>query len=92
VLAGTCVSGNLTVVEFRAVGNELLALNFTLYDREGGIYKKGAEWPRLMTPPEDGAGVPRVSQETPCKRLDIPSGPGHTRGGRWLYNSWGLHA
>jgi hypothetical protein len=51
VLAGTCVSGNLTVVEFRAVGNELL-VNFTLYDREGGIYKKGAEWPRLMTPPE----------------------------------------
>ena len=51
VLAGTCVSGNLTVVEFRAVGNELL-VNFTLYDRVGGTYKKGAEWPRLMTPLE----------------------------------------
>jgi hypothetical protein len=51
MLAATCVSGNLTVVEFRAVGNEL-ALNFTLYDREGGTYKKGAEWPRLMTPLE----------------------------------------
>jgi hypothetical protein len=51
VLAGTCVSGNLTVVEFRAVGDEL-ALNFTLYDRVGGTYKKGAEWPRLMTPLE----------------------------------------
>ncbi len=49
MLAGTCVSGNLTVVEFRAVGDEL-ALNFTLYDREGGTYKKGAEWPRFMTP------------------------------------------
>jgi hypothetical protein len=52
VLAGTCVSGNLTVVEFRAVGDEL-ALNFTLYDREGGTYKKGAEWPRFMTPLEE---------------------------------------
>jgi hypothetical protein len=52
VLAGTCVSGNLTVVEFRAVGNEL-ALNFTLYEREGGTYKKGAEWPRFMTPLEE---------------------------------------
>ncbi len=41
VLAGTCVSGNLTVVEFRAVGDEL-APNFTLYDRVGGIYKMGA--------------------------------------------------
>jgi hypothetical protein len=51
VLAGTCVSGNLTVVEFRAVGDELL-FNFTLYDREGGTYKKGAEWPRFMTPLE----------------------------------------
>jgi hypothetical protein len=51
VLAGTCVSGNLTVVEFRAVGNELL-VNFTLYDRVGGTYKKGAEWPRFMTPLE----------------------------------------
>jgi hypothetical protein len=51
MLAGTCVSGNLTAVEFRAVGDEL-ALNFTLYDRVGGIYKKGAEWPRLMTPLE----------------------------------------
>ena len=51
VLAGTCVSGNLTVVEFRAAGDEL-ALNFTLYDRRGGTYKKGAEWPRLMTPLE----------------------------------------
>jgi hypothetical protein len=51
VLAGTCVSGNLTVVEFRAVGDEL-ALNFTLYEREGGTYKKRAEWPRLMTPLE----------------------------------------
>jgi hypothetical protein len=51
VLAGTCVSGNLTVVEFRAVGDEL-ALNFTLYDRRGGTYKKGAEWPRFMTPLE----------------------------------------
>jgi len=51
MLAGTCVSGNLTVVEFRAVGDEL-TLNFTLYDREGGTYKKGAEWPRLMTPLE----------------------------------------
>jgi hypothetical protein len=40
VLAGACVSGNLTVVEFRAVGNEL-ALNFTLYDRVGGTYRKG---------------------------------------------------
>lgn len=49
MLAGTCVSGNLTVVEFRAVGDEL-ALNFTLYDREGGTYKKGSEWPRFMTP------------------------------------------
>jgi hypothetical protein len=52
MLAGTCVSGNLTVVEFRAVGDEL-ALNFTLYDRVGGTYKKGAEWPRLMTPLEE---------------------------------------
>jgi hypothetical protein len=52
VLAGTCASGNLTVVEFRAVGNELL-FNFTLYDREGGAYKKGAEWPRFMTPLEE---------------------------------------
>jgi hypothetical protein len=52
VLAGTCVSGNLTVVEFRAVGDELL-VNFTLYDRGGGIYKKGAEWPRFMTPLEE---------------------------------------
>ncbi len=52
VLAGTCVSGNLTVVEFRAVGDEL-ALNFTLYDRRGGTYKKGAEWPRFMTPLEE---------------------------------------
>jgi hypothetical protein len=52
VLAGTCVSGNLTVVEFRAVGDEL-ALNFTLYDREGGTYKKGSEWPRFMTPLEE---------------------------------------
>ncbi len=51
MLAGTCVSGNLTVVEFRAVGDEL-ALNFTLYDRRGGTYKKGAEWPRFMTPLE----------------------------------------
>jgi len=51
MLAGACVSGNLTVVEFRAVGDEL-ALNFTLYDREGGTYKKGAEWPRFMTPLE----------------------------------------
>ena len=51
VLAGTCVSGNLTVVEFRAVGDELL-FNFTLYDREGGTYKKGAEWPRFMSPLE----------------------------------------
>ncbi len=40
VLAGTCVSGNLTVVEFRAVGDEL-ALNFTLYDREGGHTRRG---------------------------------------------------
>ena len=52
VLAGTCASGNLTVVEFRAVGDELL-FNFTLYDREGGTYKKGAEWPRFMTPLEE---------------------------------------
>jgi hypothetical protein len=52
MLAGTCVSGNLTVVEFRAVGDEL-ALNFTLYDRVGGTYKKGAEWPRFMTPLEE---------------------------------------
>ena len=52
VLAGACVSGNLTVVEFRAVGDEL-ALNFTLYDRVGGTYKKGAEWPRFMTPLEE---------------------------------------
>ncbi len=53
MLAGTCVSGNLTVVEFRAVGNEL-ALNFTLYDRRGGTYRKGgAEWPRFMTPLEE---------------------------------------
>jgi len=40
VLAGTCASGNLTVVEFRAVGNELL-FNFTLYDREGGDIQEG---------------------------------------------------
>jgi hypothetical protein len=40
------------VVEFRAVGDELL-FNFTLYDREGGTYKKGAEWPRFMTPLEE---------------------------------------
>ncbi len=52
MLAGTCVSGNLTVVEFRAAGDEL-ALNFTLYDRRGGTYKKGAEWPRFMTPLEE---------------------------------------
>jgi len=51
VLAGTCVSGNLTVVEFKAVGDELL-FNFTLYYRVGGTYKKGAEWPRFMTPLE----------------------------------------
>ncbi len=50
---GTCVSGNLTVVEFRAFGDEL-ALNFTLYDRVGGTYKKGAEWPRFMIPLEMG--------------------------------------
>ena len=36
------------MVEFRAVGDELL-FNFTLYDRVGGIYKKGTEWPRFMT-------------------------------------------
>ncbi len=52
VLAGTCVSDNLTVVEFWAVGDEL-ELHFTLYDREGGTYKKGAEWPRFMTPLEE---------------------------------------
>ena len=52
MLAGTCVSGNLTVVEFRAVGDELL-FNFTLYYREGGTYKKGAEWPRFMSPLEE---------------------------------------
>jgi len=52
MLAGTCISGNLTVVEFRAVGDEL-ELHFTLYDREGGTYKKGAEWPRFMTPLEE---------------------------------------
>jgi hypothetical protein len=52
VLAGTCVSGNLTVVEFRAVGDEL-ALNFTLYYRGGGTCKKGGEWPRFMTPLEE---------------------------------------
>jgi len=52
MLAGTCVSGNLTVVEFRAVGDEL-ELHFTLYDREGGTYKKGSEWPRFMTPLEE---------------------------------------
>jgi len=52
VLAGACVSGNLTVVEFRAVGNEL-ALNFSLYDRVGGTYRKGAEWPRFMIPLEE---------------------------------------
>ncbi len=52
MLAGTCVSGNLTVVEFRAVGDEL-ALNFTLYGRRGGTYKKGAEWPRFMIPLEE---------------------------------------
>jgi len=52
MLAGACVSGNLTVVEFRAVGDEL-ALNFTLYDRRGGTYKKGAEWPRFMIPLEE---------------------------------------
>jgi hypothetical protein len=40
VLAETCVSGNLTVVEFRAVGDEL-ALNFTLYDRVGGHTRRG---------------------------------------------------
>ena len=51
MLAGTCVSGNLTVVEFRAVGDELL-VNFTLYGREGGRYMKGSEWPRFMTPLE----------------------------------------
>jgi hypothetical protein len=51
MLAGSCVSGNLTVVEFRAVGDELL-FNFTLYYREGGTYKKVAEWPRFMTPLE----------------------------------------
>ncbi len=52
MLAGTCVSGNLTVVEFRAVGDELL-FNFTLYYRVGGTYKKGAKWPRFMTPLEE---------------------------------------
>jgi hypothetical protein len=40
VLAGTCVSVNLTVVEFKAVGDEL-ALNFTLYEREGGDIQEG---------------------------------------------------
>jgi hypothetical protein len=65
VLAETCVSGNLTVVEFRAIGNEL-ALNFTLYDREGGTYKKGAEWPRLMTPLEMELGYREL-----VKRLRI---------------------
>jgi hypothetical protein len=30
-----------------------LLFNFTLYDREGGTYKKGAEWPRFMTPLEE---------------------------------------
>ena len=55
MLAGACVSGNLTVVEFRAVGDEL-ELHFTLYDREGGTYKKGAEWPRFMTPLEEEPG------------------------------------
>jgi len=59
MLAGTCVSGNLTVVEFRAVGDEL-ALKFILYGREGGIYKRGSEWPKFMTPLER-AGVPRIS-------------------------------
>ena len=52
MLAGTCVSGNLTVVEFRAVGDELL-VNFTLNDRGGGIYKKGTEWHRFMSPLEE---------------------------------------
>ncbi|MGC9130362.1 MAG: hypothetical protein ACP5H5_02120, partial [Pyrobaculum sp.] len=37
------------MVEFRAVGDEL-ALNFTLYGRVGGIYMRGSEWPRFMTP------------------------------------------
>lgn len=50
MLAGPCVSGNLTVVEFRAVGDEL-ALNFTLYGR-GGMYKRRSEWPRFMIPLE----------------------------------------
>jgi hypothetical protein len=40
MLAGTCVSGNLTVVEFKAVGDELL-VNFTLYDRVGGDIQEG---------------------------------------------------
>jgi hypothetical protein len=41
MLAGTCVSGNLTVVEFRAVGDKLL-FNFTLYDRGGGYTRRGS--------------------------------------------------
>jgi len=55
MLAGTCVSGNLTVVEYRAVGDEL-ELHFTFYDREGGTYKKGSEWPRFRTPLEEEPG------------------------------------
>jgi hypothetical protein len=84
VLAGTCVSGNLTVVEFRAVGDEL-ALNFTLYDRVGGIYKKGAEWPRFMTPlemePEYRGLVKRLRVNASIYLVDQG-----VQGGRWLYN------
>ena len=90
MLAGTCVSGNLTVVEFRAVGDEL-ALNFTLYEREGGTYKKGAEWPRFMIPLEEepeyrelvkrlriNASIYLVDQGVQVRAVAI--------------QSWGLHA
>jgi hypothetical protein len=63
MLAGTCVSGNLTVVEFKAVGDEL-ELHFTLYEREGGTYKKGAEWPRFMSPLEEERSTASWSRDS----------------------------
>ncbi len=87
MLAGTCVSGNLTVVEFRAIGNEL-TLNFTLYDR--GTYKKGAEWPSFMTPlemePEYRKSVKRLRANASIYLADQGM-----QGAGVAVQSWGLH-
>ena len=78
------------MVEFRAVGDELL-FNFTLYDRVGGIYKNGTEWPRFMTrlemEPEYRELVKRLRVNASIYLVD--------RGGQGrvgAVQSWGLHA